>query len=914
MRVAEAAAPTAVVRPSGDPAGAAARLPIDAWVVVPALLLIAREAILFTPTRELAWQLFHDERVARRAAFLGWLLPRPSGALDVDPVGLALGALASLLALIYLAAASLGARARARALLLVVGALVVVGIPTAGCVGLGWAMRLPYGHDGGVVQLPLALDKLLAGESPYGADYTRSALGRQARNSEFWTPLGGNPITRHHWYLPGVHLVMLPPYLLSRALLGVFDPRLVTIFFYGFCAWLAARLVTAAAPPGAASAERALAGAAVVLVHPLVWWPQAFGVNDVMCAVPLLLACLAAERGARGPAAAWLGVACALKQLCWPFAPFLLIYLSGADSWRALLRPAVLRRLLAAGLTSAGVALAIVLPIALRDGAAFVADIFRYQVGLPGEDQYPIGGTPGLGFANFLVYTGTVHSLGDPFPFSRFYLLLAPLGLWLLHRLLARPSVASAMVAGSLALLASLYLSRIVNPNYVLLAALCLPLAVLRERRLPLDLALVPLALLMLGQEAAVRELLRTTWQAAVGLGHVAGLPAWMQPGDGPRWRDPLSLAWAGLAAGLACLYGTLAYAVPARRWRIGMQVLTLLLLVLLPTWLVLSANRAAGVVRAQDHFVVEARGAPRLEVRDGRPSAPAPVVEAWSRSFLKRGEKTYVPDDASSRAGLGRWLDRLGVPDARWLSMALLVAGLALLRRHAGFALLMCPLGAVGLAFGSGHTLALALVLVAATLLPAQAGRTFLQALAGLVVGLACAWFPETWLALPWLLARASPAARPARAWWPFVLGGLLACSALALSHPGARTGYVAVPLPAPELWLVGNDAPLGLTGLLAYYGRESLSTMLVRGLGWALPVLGLVLSGLSLRRTATGRGARWLAWSASVVGAATLVLAAQWLDPRSEPHALLLPLGLLLFAPGDVPGKPARGSATTA
>ena len=81
---------------------------------------------------------------------------------------------------------------------------------------MGAATDRPYGQDGGVVQLPLAIDKILAGESPYGADYSGTILARQARVSSFWDELGGNPILRHHAYLPGTHLVMLPFYLAGR--------------------------------------------------------------------------------------------------------------------------------------------------------------------------------------------------------------------------------------------------------------------------------------------------------------------------------------------------------------------------------------------------------------------------------------------------------------------------------------------------------------------------------------------------------------------------------------------------------------------------------------------------------------------------------------------------------------------------
>ena len=52
----------------------------------------------------------------------------------------------------------------------------------------------------------------------------------------------------------------------------------------------------------------------------------------------------------------------------------------------------------------------------------------KYNVGLPGGDNYPLGGTPGFGFANFLIGYGGIKSLKDYFPFGVFYLLLVPLG------------------------------------------------------------------------------------------------------------------------------------------------------------------------------------------------------------------------------------------------------------------------------------------------------------------------------------------------------------------------------------------------------------------------------------------------------------------------------------------------------
>jgi hypothetical protein len=854
------------------------RFPLDAALVPAGLLLIARELLLFAPTRELAWQLTHDARVARRSAWLGFLLPRPSPELDADPVALLLGSLAVLLAGAYLVAGWRGASARVRAAWLGVAALVLVVLPTLALVGLGAAMRLPYGHDGGVVQLPLALDKVLAGESPYGADYSRSVLGRQSRASEFWAPLGGNPITRHHWYLPGVHLLMIPPYVLLEALLGCFDPRLVTLPGFLLAAWLASRLVH--------GDERRLCAAALVLVHPLVWWPQVFGVNDIFCALPLLLALLLAERGRRWPAAACLGLACAVKQLMWPFAPFLLLHLAHVRSWRELASAAGLRRLAAAAGATLAVAAAVVLPIALRDWTAFVNDIFRYQVGLPGEDQYPLGGTPGFGFANFVIYFGWVKSLGDAFPFGRFYALLIPLGLLLVHRQLRRPGIAAVLVNGSLALLASLYLSRIVNPNYLTLAAVFIPLAVLRDRRLPADLAVVPLAMMTLGLEFSGRELLRTTWQAAETLGFVPGLPAWLAPGAGPRWRDPLSLGFSAVAVGLAIIYllvtwsragadGNGADAAPLRwRARAAFVGFAGLLLVVLPAWLVVRGGDASRVVRAQGRFVADVRAGLPLQRVDGRWLTPAPTREAWSRSFRKQGERVYAPDEAP-RSRLGALLRG---PDPRWpVLIALALAALLVARRIAPGArvavlgaLLLSPLGAVGAIFGAGEPLALLALLLAGRGLGADL----------VALGLA-SFVPAAW---PAWLASASATVRQ-RSTAILYAAGAGAILLLTLARPSPAPPLIEATL--PTLPVRAAEVAVGLTSLAAYHGHEGAAWVAAwaRLAPWAFILWGVIW--VWRRGQATGWAAR-----------ATLLLSATWLWPWAEPHALLLPFAGALLA----------------
>lgn len=836
------------------------RVPLDGLVVPPLLLLIARELSLYDPTRELAWPLFHELRDVVRPAWLSALLPRPAPVLYDDPAALLLATLAVLLATAYASAALLGVRPRQRAGLLALSAALLVALPTAAAIALGLATGRPYGHDGGVVQLPLALEKVLAGESPYGADYSRSILGEQSRDSVFWRPLGGNPITRHHWYLPGMHLVMAPFLLTSRAALGLFDPRFVTLLGYFLAAWLAARLFP--------DSERRLAAAALVLVHPLVFWPQVFGTNDVLSAVPLLLAGRWARAGHARAAATLVGFAAAFKQLSWPFAPFLLVYAAGVGSFRELRDTARLRLLATLALIAAGVFLAIVVPVAARDWGAFVADIVRYQTGRLGGEQYPLGGTPGFGLANLLIYAGRVGSLSDFYPFSRLQPLLVPAGLLLLRFQFRTPGLAGPLAAGSAALLVSLYLSRMPNPNYVTLAALFLPLALLLRPRLGLDAVLVPLLLLALALEATTQQLLSSSW--ADGLG--AGLPGLLLPHPGgPRWRDPLSTGWSGALAGLAIVYLFAALLDLGRRARAGLMAVSALVALGLPLLVVTRAASLVGAVRAQDRFLAEA-----VEARDAPGPGPwgrragvvrTPVLEAWPASWRKDPPRELPRALTSAGAfSLGRLARALGGVDPRWIvaCVVLLALGAWLARQRQGLAvgsvLLLSPPLAVALLFGSGAALAAALLVGA---LSATRGRD-------LLAGAAAAPWP------PLFVAGLSLASWPA-----WLAAGFFAAGApLLLGYPG-------------EYWLTLSQSPplrpsLGLANASLY--RPDLGEALFP---WLWRGSQLLLAGLAVLLWRRG-----LFQEASLASAATLSTAALLVGSSATGHAVAIPILLFLLA----------------
>jgi hypothetical protein len=614
-----------------------------------------------------------------------------------------LGLVALALALAYFAWGARGASVRVRAALILSGATALVVLPTLGFVGLGQKTGRPYGQDGGVVQLPLALDLIAAGKSPYGADYSDSILGKESRVSDFWTAHGGNPILHHHAYLPGTHLLMLPFYLLRP---GAFDPRYVTLAAYAIATLLAASLF--------AEGERKLVAAAVIALNPFLYWLQVFGANDVL-GVAFLLGALRAGRRRPYLAAVLVGLACATKQLTWPFAPFLLVHLA---SVRDLSTLGPWKRLAGLGGLAGATFAVVVLPVAALDFGAFYRDIVAYNVGLPGADNYPLGGTPGIGFANFLIYFGRVHALSDYVPFSRFYLLLVPLGVLLLSRVLREDREAVALGAGVAALLASLYLSRVVHPNYLILAATLLPLAGLLGRGLAPDVVVAPLALLGSAVEVAQHAVLRPTWEDAVGARlpqHWTGLSALLGPRAGPGLtEDPLGLAVSALAAGCAAAYlvaGILRFGL---RTRLALLALSGLAVVLLPGWVVLRVGEVTGQPRAQGPLVAAADAL--------APFAPEPPKEAWSSSFRHDppGRLEGPPEPPAGGLGLLVSLVRrdprtLTLP-AALLAAALLVRACAPEERPLALAVLLSAPLALGVVFGSGDMALLAAVLIAAS------------------------------------------------------------------------------------------------------------------------------------------------------------------------------------------------------
>jgi hypothetical protein len=867
--------------------------------VVPALLLlVARDLLLHDPPRILAWRLLHDPRLQRAPAWLLAFLPQTSPGFDRDPIALALAGIATGLGLAYLALAVFGARARWRGLVIAAGAAALVVAPSLAFTAMGLATDRPYGQDGGVVQLPLALDKILAGQSPYGADYSDSILGHEARASAFWAPFGGNPILHHHAYLPGTHAIFLPFYLASKAAIGVFDPRFVTLLAYALVVFLAALLFE--------SAPHRLVAAGVAALNPLVYWHQIFGANDLLFVAWLLAAWLAAEREKRLAAGFWLGLACATKQLAWPFAPFLLLHLSGARGWGEIFTRDSWRRLRGPLGLAAATFVAIVGPVVALDPKAFYADIVVYNVGLPGADNYPLGGTPGFGFANFLIYFGRVESLREYFPFGVFYLLLVPLGLALVRAQLRESGLPRAFLNGSVALLASLYFSRVVHPNYLIPLAVLLPLALLARGR-PADAVVVPLTLLAAAVEAVENGVFRPTWDQAVAASWprtLTGVAAALAPRSAAGLTpDPIGTGFAALAAGLALAYLVAVSLGAKARARLVLGAIAALLVVGLPTVLVVGISDRTGV-RGQDPWLVQAQAdAARLAVGASPykwPAADRPQGrEAWSSSFRLEPPRLLVPDRPLVPPGasvLAAGLRALGLRDPRWLTLlGLALAGTLGLRSVApeqrpvalGIFVLALPV-AFGAIFGAPWTFAGVLLCVAWTFSPRPRAVP-----TGLLCGVAAATAGPVWAAVPFFCPR-EPAQGPSSR-RNGLLAFLAALSLLCLPAVLLDARAFLSALRRPD-----DVAPgLGLFNFVLYRGAEN--DPAARMLFAAVPLVVLaVVAFLSWR----------LAAAAPEGKAALALLLVLFLVPSASPEAVALPILLaalpFLRADGLAPPHP--------
>ncbi len=358
-------------------------------------------------------------------------------------------------------------------LALLLGLFVVY--PTLYNMGLRYAGSLQGTHDGGVLQTEAAMDFLLQGKNPYTEDYRGTAVEQNNLSTNYWKNYGEVPIIHHLPYLPFSVLAGLPVRMTSKLILGWYDQRLFHLLAAALACWLLCRLTTG-------GARRRLLVAAVFL-NPYFTPFLLEGRNDIIPFL-LLVASLWALKTARPlTSLVLLALGCCTKQFIWVFLPFYLLLLAGSGTADRSI--ADLMRSTASHwrrwLLFAGVCALVTLPFLAWDPGAFLDDTLFFNAG-SSEQNYPLGGTPGFGAANLVLYFQLVETRNDFFPFIIPILLLGlPLAAGLLLLQKQRNSACMMLACGSLTLLAVLFLSRLFHDNHLGLALMWVTVAALAD-------------------------------------------------------------------------------------------------------------------------------------------------------------------------------------------------------------------------------------------------------------------------------------------------------------------------------------------------------------------------------------------------------------------------------------------------
>src|SRR5207245_5259959 len=191
------------------------------------------------------------------------------------------------------------------------------------------------------------------------------------------------------------------------------------------------------------------------------------------------------------------------------------------------------------------------------------------------------------------------------------------------------------------------------------------------------------------------------------------------------------------------------------RRWRVLLGAVALVSLVVVPCWIEIRMGQLSGAPRIEDAWAATVW--PRTAG-----SAPPVLRQAWSLSFRKDPPSTVEPaNPAPAAPWLAAMLPAARVHDPRALTLGALVCASLLLAFAApaeialvrAAAVVLLPASILGVVFGSGDMVLLAIALAGAIALPR--GRPLA---AGVVIGLATALFPRLIPAVPLVIVAPAP------------------------------------------------------------------------------------------------------------------------------------------------------------
>jgi len=324
--------------------------------------------------------------------------------------------------------------------------LATVVVPTLALMALRWKTGAPILMHDGAYQTEQAMRLLLGGLDPYGVDYTTTSM-------RLWhwyvnTPI--DPSLYHYVYPPAVFLLPLPAYALAQWLGAPFDIRLVELLVE-----LGAAIAILKLPW---RWEWRYLVLAALFLDPFFYLAQ--GRNDILFLAPIVLAVLAWERDRPLLASLAFGAAAAFKPFAVFFLPLVAVLVwrrARAEQWSAARWLTAMAGLVLPGLVT-------IAPFFLWNPGAYWADTVSFVAGSDAH-RYPI---QGYGFSQVLLLLKLVPSPGAYFPFSILQVLGAfPAFAFGIRRVVARPTLATALWWATATLALFLFFSRFVNDNYL---------------------------------------------------------------------------------------------------------------------------------------------------------------------------------------------------------------------------------------------------------------------------------------------------------------------------------------------------------------------------------------------------------------------------------------------------------------
>lgn len=257
-------------------------------------------------------------------------------------------------------------------------------------------------HDGGVIQLELAVEKLLNGTNPYGAYYPE--LNKWGAD---------NPATYHFNYTPFFIYFFIPFYLIIKPIFGFFDTRIIYLIFYYLIGFIVLKFK--------ASHEVKNIFFILIYLNPIFSQIVSWGMNDVMAYFFFLLCIYFLLKKNYVCSGIFLSFSLGTKHYLWLFIPFYMLFIlmkervivySNKKIRLSLYKKRGIKQFfkknkaLLKALLPVLLLLLYLAPFILWNFNALFDDIFNYNLGSAFSSNYMIGGgralTVGYIIANFL--------------------------------------------------------------------------------------------------------------------------------------------------------------------------------------------------------------------------------------------------------------------------------------------------------------------------------------------------------------------------------------------------------------------------------------------------------------------------------------------------------------------------------